>query len=97
MLNFVKRLVYSYLIRNFNYTTLEFIFGILLLGFGVIIGAACVLTNGLVRKPPLSVGPSLGAGYGGGGERISQICHQQRGRHGRDAGHAVLDACVGSR
>ena len=37
--NLGKRIAYNYFIRNFNYATLELLFGLPLLGFGVIFGA----------------------------------------------------------
>jgi dolichol-phosphate mannosyltransferase len=39
LLNFGKRILYNYFIRNFNYASLELIFGVLLLAFGIIFGA----------------------------------------------------------
>jgi hypothetical protein len=36
--NLGKRIAYNYFIRNFNYATLELIFGLPLLGFGTIFG-----------------------------------------------------------
>ncbi len=39
LLNFIKRVLYNYFIRNFNYASLELLFGIPLLGFGIVFGA----------------------------------------------------------
>jgi dolichol-phosphate mannosyltransferase len=39
LLNFSKRILYNYFIRNFNYASLELLFGIPLLGFGIFFGA----------------------------------------------------------
>jgi dolichol-phosphate mannosyltransferase len=39
LLNFSKRIAYNYFIRNFNFASLEFLFGIPLLAFGIIFGA----------------------------------------------------------
>jgi dolichol-phosphate mannosyltransferase len=38
MRNLIKRIAYSYFIRNFNFATLQLILGLVLLGFGVIFG-----------------------------------------------------------
>ena len=40
LLNFSKRILYNYFIRNFNYASLELLFGIPLLGFGIVFGAS---------------------------------------------------------
>jgi hypothetical protein len=37
--NFAKRLVYSYLLRDFSIASLEFVFGIIFLLFGTVFGA----------------------------------------------------------
>jgi dolichol-phosphate mannosyltransferase len=39
LLNFNKRIIYSYFIRNFNFASLELLFGLPLLGFGIFFGA----------------------------------------------------------
>ena len=45
MRNLIKRIFYNYFIRNFNYATLELIFGTALLGFGMIYGGINWVTH----------------------------------------------------
>lgn len=74
LLNFFKRIVYNYFIRNFNYATLELLFGLPLLSFGIIFGVFRwiePLQQGVIASPgtvmvaalPIIIGLQLLLGF----------------------------------
>jgi dolichol-phosphate mannosyltransferase len=53
--NFVKRIVYTYYLRDFNLASIELPLGIFLGGFGLILGAV-TWTNGIITSTPTQTG-----------------------------------------
>jgi dolichol-phosphate mannosyltransferase len=74
LLNFTKRIAYSYFIRNFNFATLEFLLGLPLLSFGIVFGTIRwiePLQQGIIASPgtvmvaalPIIIGLQLLLGF----------------------------------